>query len=105
MTFLKIRDGRGRHHDRARLAPWRRLRRVALLATAICLVPAGFSYVQTIGGPHNVGLGIASVEWMRAHGGNGVVSQIEDWYYTLTAPAKGGPTTEVPAQGWGDRQS
>ena len=24
-------------------------------------------------------------------GGNGVVSQIEDWYYTLTAPAKGGP--------------
>jgi len=71
--------------------PWRRLRRVGLLATAICLVPAGLSYVQTIGGPHNVSLDIASVEWMRAHGGNGVVSQIEDWYYTLTAPSKGGP--------------
>jgi hypothetical protein len=28
---------------------------------------------------------------MRSHGGNGVVSQIENWYYTLTAPSKGGP--------------
>jgi len=38
-----------------------------------------------------VRFGVASVEWMRSHGGNGVVSQIEDWYYTLTAPSKGGP--------------
>jgi len=80
-----------RRRGAARIPPWRRLRRVALLATIICLVPAGLSYVRSIGGPHNISLGIASVEWMRAHGGNGVVSQIEDWYYTLTAPAKGGP--------------
>ena len=73
------------------LAPWRRLRRVALLATVICLIPAGISYVGSIGGPHNVSLGIASVEWLRAHGGNPLVSQVEDWYYTLTAPSKGGP--------------
>jgi hypothetical protein len=74
-----------------RLAPWRRLRRIVLLATAICLVPAGLSYVADLSGPHNVGLPIASVEWMRSHGGNGIVSQIENWYYTLTAPSKGGP--------------
>ncbi len=74
-----------------RVAPWRRLRRIVLMATAICLVPAALSYVGDVAEPHNVGFGVASVEWMRAHGGNGVVSQIEDWYYTLTAPSKGGP--------------
>jgi hypothetical protein len=74
-----------------RPAPWRRLRRIVLLAAAICLVPAGISYLGDMTEPHNVGFGVASVEWMRAHGGNGVVSQIENWYYTLTAPAKGGP--------------
>lgn len=74
-----------------RIAPWRRLRRVVLLATAICLVPAAVSYVKDVAGRHNVGFSIVSVEWMRSHGGNGIVSQIENWYYTLTAPAKGGP--------------
>ncbi|HXV04577.1 MAG TPA: hypothetical protein VFP23_01560 [Solirubrobacterales bacterium] len=72
-------------------APWRRLRRIVLLATAICLVPTAVSYVSDLSRPHNVSLGIVSVEWMRSHGGNGVVSRIEDWYYELTAPSKGGP--------------
>jgi Phosphodiester glycosidase len=74
-----------------RIAPWRRLRRIVLGATAICLLPAAVSYVGNIAEPHNVRLGVASVEWMRQNGGNGIVSQIEDWYYTLTAPSKGGP--------------
>ena len=67
------------------------MRRVALLATTICLLPTAVSFIGTMSEPHNVGLGVVSVEWMRAHGGNGIVSQIEDWYYTLTAPSKGGP--------------
>jgi hypothetical protein len=78
-------------HPPGSLKPWRRLRRIVLLAIAICLVPAAVSFLRTMGEPHNVGFGVASVEWMRAHGGNGIVSQIEDWYYTLTAPSKGGP--------------
>ena len=70
---------------------WRRLRRVVLLASLICLIPASLSYLQALSGFHNVSFSIASVEWMRSHGGNGIVSEIEDWYYTLTAPSKGGP--------------
>jgi hypothetical protein len=62
-----------------------------LLATVICLIPAGLSYLQAVSRFRNVSMGIASVEWIRAHGGNGVVSQIENMYYTLTAPSKGGP--------------
>ena len=62
-----------------------------MLAAAICLIPAGFSYVNAMTGRYNVSLGIESVEWLRNNGGNGLVSQVEDWYYTLTAPSKGGP--------------
>jgi hypothetical protein len=70
---------------------WRRARRILLLAAIACLVPAGISYVQAMGEKHNVGLGVRSVEWLRQNGGNSLVSQIENWYYTLTAPSKGGP--------------
>jgi hypothetical protein len=61
------------------------------MAAAICLLPAAVSYTDYLRQPHNVGPGVVSVEWMRSHGGNGVVSQVENWYYTLTAPSKGGP--------------
>ncbi len=80
-----------RRRSDGRLALWRRARRVVLIALAICLVPAGVSWVQAMTAPHNVGFEIATVEWIRAHGGNPLVSQIENWYYTLTAPSKGGP--------------
>jgi hypothetical protein len=70
---------------------WRRARRIILLAALACLIPAGASYVGAMGEKHNVGIGVSSVEWLRRHGGNALVSQIENWYYTLNAPAKGGP--------------
>ncbi len=79
---------------------WRRARRILLLASLACLIPAGISYVGAMGEKHNVGLGVSSVEWMRQHGGNALVSQIENWYYTLNAPAKGGPPLRsLPAVG------
>ncbi len=62
-----------------------------LSAAAICLIPVGVSFIGAISGPRNIGVGVASVEWLRAHGGNPLVSQIENWYYTITAPSKGGP--------------
>ena len=82
---------RQRRRPSGGLAPWRRARRVVLFAAAICLVPAALSWVRTMTGPHNVGVDVATVEWVRAHGGNGIVSQIENWYYALKAPSKGGP--------------
>ncbi len=70
---------------------WRRARRIFLLAAIACLIPAGISYMGAMSEARNVGLGVSSVEWLRQHGGNPLVSQIENWYYTLNAPAKGGP--------------
>jgi hypothetical protein len=79
---------------------WRRARRILLLAVIACLIPAGISYVPAMGEKHNVGLGVRSVEWLRQNGGNSLVSQIENWYYTLTAPAKGGaPLRSLPQVG------
>ncbi|MGN6258402.1 MAG: phosphodiester glycosidase family protein [Solirubrobacterales bacterium] len=70
---------------------WRRARRVVLIAAFICLVPVAFSWVHALRRSRNVSWNIATVEWVRAHGGNPLVSQIEDWYYELKAPSKGGP--------------
>jgi hypothetical protein len=88
----------GRRHEAIPL--WRRGRRVLLLACCICLIPAGISWVSALGAPHNVGIGVASVEWLRQHGGNSLVSEIENEYYTLTAPSKGGaPLRSLPQVG------
>ena len=81
-----------RHERRyPRIPFWRRARRIVLLSTIACLIPAAISYMPAMGEKHNVGLGVASVEWMRQNGGNAVVSEIENWYYSLKAPSKGGP--------------
>ena len=74
-----------------RLPLWRRARRIFLLAAIACLIPAGISYLGAMSQAHNTGLGVSSVEWLRQHGGNPIVSQIENWYYTLSEPEKGGP--------------
>jgi hypothetical protein len=53
-----------------------------------------------MGQNHNVGLGVSSVEWLRQNGGNSLVSEIENEYYTLTAPSKGGaPLRSLPQVG------
>ena len=57
----------------------------------LVLVPAAISYVTTIAEPSNSTLGIRSVEWLRDHGAAGLVSKVESIYYSMNAPAKGGP--------------
>jgi hypothetical protein len=79
---------------------WRRGRRILLIATLFCLCAAALSWLPAITGSRNIGVSIASVEWLRSHGGNPIVSQIENWYYTLNEPEKGGPAlTSLPQVG------
>jgi hypothetical protein len=78
-----------------------RIRRIALVAALVALVPAAFSYVHTMTEPSNSSLGIRSVEWLREHGAAGLVARVESVYYSLTAPAKGGPALRaLPAVGY-----
>ncbi len=69
-----------------------RLRRIALLAALLALLPGAVSYLSTMREPSNSSFGIRTVEWLREHGAAGLVAQVESTYYTLTAPSKGGPT-------------
>ncbi len=71
--------------------PVRRIRRVMLAAFVFAAVPVLLSYVMTMLQPSNSSLGIRSVEWLRDHGAAQLVADVESVYYSLNAPAKGGP--------------
>jgi hypothetical protein len=94
---------RSRRRNRIEKVPlWRRARRVLLTACLFCLAIAAVSWIPAVTGNSNLGISIASVEWLRSHGGNPIVTQIENWYYTLNEPEKGGPTlTSLPQVGVG----
>jgi hypothetical protein len=49
--------------------------------------------------PSNSSFFINAVEWLRSNGARGLVNRIENYYYSLTAPAKGGPALKkLPGQ-------
>jgi Phosphodiester glycosidase len=96
--------GAGLFHRQARPVPSspRRLRRVALVAALVALIPALGSYLHTMAQPSNSSLGIRTVEWLRENGAAGLVSRVESIYYSLTAPSKGGPALRaLPTVGYG----
>lgn len=61
------------------------------MTAAICLVPALVSYGQALSQPSNSSVFIRTVEWLSNNGARGLVTSVEDLYYTWTAPATGGP--------------
>jgi hypothetical protein len=71
--------------------PWRRVRRVAAVGAAIVLVPALISYAASMLARSDSSVPVRSVEWLRDNGARGLVDRVESFYYSLTAPAKGGP--------------
>jgi hypothetical protein len=79
-----------------------RLRRIALVAAIVALIPVTFSYLGALGQRSNSPFGIKTVEWLRDNGAAGIVAKVESIYYTLTAPSKGGPTLKaLPKVGYG----
>ncbi len=75
-----------------------RLRRIALFAALLCLLAALFSYVRMLTQRSDSSLGIRTVEWMRSNGARGLVNDVENFYYSLTAPSKGGPALKALPQ-------
>jgi hypothetical protein len=94
--------GRIRSDPLAGLSGPKRVRRIALTAALVALIPVFASYASAIVEPSNSTLGIRTVEWLRSHGAAGIVSKVESVYYSLTAPSKGGPTLRaLPKVGYG----
>jgi hypothetical protein len=80
--------------------------RVVTMAALIVLVPAGASYLAALFARSNASVDIRSVEWLRDNGAAWLVSDVERLYYTLTAPAKGGPSLSIlPSVGVGSHPS
>jgi hypothetical protein len=67
-------------------------------AAILCLIPALISYVQAIAAASNSSLGIKTVEWLRDNGARGLVNKVENIYYSLNAPSKGGPALHALPQ-------
>jgi hypothetical protein len=54
------------------------------------MVPIGWSYLRALTAPGTDPWTIRTVEWLRDHGGGGIVNRIEHWWYTNHPPPKGG---------------
>ena len=79
-----------------------RVRRVAIGAACLCLIPVFISYLGAALGDTSTTLGIRTVEWLRDNGARGIVNKVENIYYSLNAPAKGGPGIKaLPTQAGG----
>jgi len=78
-------------------SPW--VWRSIAIAVVIVMVPVGVSYVQALRAPGTDSLSIRTVEWVRDHGGNGIVNTIERWWYTNNPPPEGGRPSEIAISG------
>ncbi|MGH9062624.1 MAG: hypothetical protein ACRD0L_01355, partial [Acidimicrobiales bacterium] len=65
------------------------LRRLAVLVV-LALIPVGWSYGHALTAPGSAGPGVRTVEWVRSHGGAGLVAAAEDYWYSHHPPPKGG---------------
>jgi hypothetical protein len=77
----------------------RRIRRGVLLGIVCLLAPVAWSYGHALAAPGSDSLGIRSTEWLKDHGGRGIVAWAERVWYQHHAPKKGGVPNakDIPA--------
>ncbi|WP_426571417.1 phosphodiester glycosidase family protein [Aquihabitans sp. McL0605] len=70
-------------------------RRRGAIAAVVILVPlvlAGWSFTRAMTYPGSESASVRSVDWLRSHGGAGIVDRVEIWHYSHQEP----PTSGVP---------
>jgi hypothetical protein len=88
-----------REKRKARTAKARWTRRGIVVVLVVLLIPVTWSYVHVLRRPGTDSLGTRTVEWIRDHGGNGVVNTVERWWYTNNPPVVGGRPDRIEVQG------
>ena len=58
-----------------------RLRRIALIAAVIALIPVAKSFIAMATEPTNTAFNVRAVEWLRDNGAAGIVAKVESVYY------------------------
>jgi hypothetical protein len=96
---VAAKDARTGTRRRSTKARW--IRRGVALVVVVLLIPVGLSYVHALRRPGTDSVGIRTVEWIRDHGGNGVVNTVERWWYTNNPPVEGGRPKRIAVHGTG----
>ena len=81
---------------RSTRAKW--IRRGIAIAVVLLLIPVAVSYVDYLQRPGSDTISVRTVEWIRDHGGNGIVNTIERWWYTNNPPPTGGKPSAIKVQ-------
>src|SRR5712692_3630858 len=85
-----------RRGDRKRFSSRFPRRRLIAMAAFALLLPVIYSSTTFMLKPSSLPFGVRTVEWIRQHGGNWTVDEIEHVWYSLHAPKKGGaPLTSL----------
>ena len=87
--------------QRSKRARW--IRRGVAIAVVILLIPVAVSYIDYLQRPGSDTMSVKTVEWIRDHGGNGLVNTIERWWYTNNPPPIGGKPERDQGAGHGHR--
>jgi hypothetical protein len=69
--------------------------KVVLAVVVLLLVAPAISFTQAMTYPGNAPYSVRAVEWVRDHGGGGVVDRVETWIYSRQAPAAQGTPANV----------
>ena len=70
---------------------------MVLLALAVPVAAAGWSYGHALTYPGSASFSVRSVDWLRSHGGGGIVNDAEVWYYSRQEPPRSGrPSSPLP---------
>ena len=85
--------GRHRRADRGRLPLV-----MVVITMVVVTVPVGASIGQALGAPGQASTSVRLVEWLRDHGGGGVVDVVENLWYARNRPGSGAPDpASIPA--------
>ena len=69
-----------------------------VITLVVATVPVGVSIGQALGAPGQAGTSVRLVEWLRDHGGGGLVNVVENTWYARNQPGSGPPDpASIPA--------
>ena len=72
--------------------------RIVVLTALLLAAVSGIAFAGAMLRPSNVPFGVRSVEWLRDNGGAWLVSDVERFYYSFSAPSTGGPALRALPQ-------
>jgi hypothetical protein len=75
----------------------RRRRRVIALVICVLMIAPAVSYARALLYPGNANFAVRTVEWVRDHGGGGVIDAVETWKYSRQAPPASGSPQDMPS--------